>query len=158
MLRAYRREDFDAFADHFSAHYADPVGASGTSAAERGTAWRIFCSHAGLWTIDGAGWWAVEEMQTGQLVGTVGAFFREDCTVMELGWNTYGAFAGKGYACEAATAALNYAFDIRQEAKVRALIAPGNASSLRVASRLGFRYESEAALNGKVIGSYTLDR
>ena len=158
VLRAYRRADFDAFVVHFAAHFADPPGADDSSASTRGAAWRIFCSHAGLWTIDGAGWWAVEERQTGQLVGTVGAFFREDCMVMELGWNTYSAFGGRGYACEAAAGALKYAFDIRQEAKVRALIAPGNASSLRVASRLGFRYESEAALNGKAIGSYTLER
>jgi RimJ/RimL family protein N-acetyltransferase len=51
---------------------------------------------------------------------------------MELGWNTYRAFWGQGFANEAAAAALNHALEIRREPKVRALIAAANESSLRV--------------------------
>jgi RimJ/RimL family protein N-acetyltransferase len=148
-LREYRREDFDVFAAHCAAHFAP---------ADRHTAWRIFCSHAGLWLIYGAGWWAVEERQTGQLVGNVGAFFREESTVMELGWNTYSAFRGQGFANEAAAAALNYALEVRSEPKVRALIASANESSLRVAKRLGLTYEAETEIDGKAVGSYTRER
>jgi RimJ/RimL family protein N-acetyltransferase len=92
VLREYRREDFDVFA----AHLADPVSSAHLVPADRHAAWRIFCSQAGLWLIHGAGWWAVEEKETGRLVGNVGAFFREESTVMELGWNTYRAFWGHG--------------------------------------------------------------
>lgn len=99
-LREYRREDFDLFA----AHLTDPVSSAHLAPADRQTEWRIFCSHAGQWLIYGAGWWAVEEKETGQLVGNVGAFFREDSTVMELGWNTYRAYWGHGFAHEAAAA------------------------------------------------------
>lgn len=154
MLREYRREDFDVFADHLT----NPVSAAHFAPADRHMAWRIFCSQAGLWLIDGAGWWAVEERQTGQLVGNVGAFFREESTVMELGWNTYSAFWGKGFANEAAAAAMNYAFEIRREPKVRALIASTNESSLRVAQRLGLTYEEETEMHGKTIGNYTRKR
>ena len=154
LLRAYRREDFDAFADHL----ADPVSAAFLTPADRGTAWRIFCSQAGLWLIHGAGWWAVEEKQTGRLVGTVGAFFREASTVMELGWNTYSAFWGQGFANEAAAAVLHHALETRREPRVRALIDAGNASSLRVAQRLGLTYEGETELYGKTIGSYARER
>ena len=154
LLREYRREDFDLFA----AHVADPVSAAHLVPADRPAAWRIFCSQAGLWLIHGAGWWAVEEKQTGQLVGSVGAFFREESKVMELGWNTYRAFWGRGYANEAATAALNHALDIRREPKVRALIASANESSVRVAKRLGMAYESETEIYGKAVGIYTRKR
>jgi RimJ/RimL family protein N-acetyltransferase len=154
MLREYRREDFDVFA----AHLTNPVSSAHFAPADRHTAWRIFCSQAGLWLIHGAGWWAVEERQTGQLVGNVGAFFREESTVMELGWNTYSAFWGQGFANEAAAAALNYALEIRREPKVRALIASANESSLRVAKRLGLTYEAETEMYGKAIGSYTRER
>ena len=106
----------------------------------------------------GAGWWAVEETHSGQLVGSVGAFFREESAMLELGWNTYRAFWGRGYANEAATAALQHAFQTRGEPKVQALIAPGNASSLRVAQRLGLTYDGETVLAGEAIGSYTLRR
>lgn len=154
ILREHRREDFDAFA----AHCADPVSAAHLGLADRQTAWRIFCTQAGLWLIHGAGWWAVEEKATGRLVGNVGAFFREDATVMELGWNTYRACWGQGFATEAAAAALHHAFETRREPKVRALIAAANESSLRVARRLGLTYEADTEIYGKAVGMYTRER
>jgi RimJ/RimL family protein N-acetyltransferase len=153
-LREYRRTDFESFADHL----ANPESSAHLGSADRQTAWRIFTSHAGLWLVHGAGWWAIEEKQTGQLVGNVGAFFREQSTVMEMGWNTYRAFWGKGIASEAAAAVLSYALEIRREVKVRALIDSGNASSRRVAERLGMAYEMETELNGKAINSYVRER
>ena len=153
-LREYRREDFDAFADHLM----DPESAAHLGMADRQTAWRIFSSHAGLWLLDGAGWWAVENRHTGQLVGNVGAFFREESIAMEIGWNTYRAFWGQGIAIEAAAAVLAYAFEIRHEPKVRALITSANESSRRVAERLGMAYEMETELHGKVIQSYMRER
>jgi len=154
LVRAYRREDFDAFA----AHLANPVAAAHLGANDRQAAWRIFCSQAGLWLIHGAGWWSIEERETGRLAGNVGAFFREDATVMELGWNTYRAFGGRGYASEAAAAALHHALAIRCEPKVRAVIAADNASSLRVAERLGLAYEAETEIYGKAVGIYARGR
>jgi len=154
LLREYRREDFEVFA----AHLADPVSSAHLGASDRQTAWRIFCTQAGLWLIHGAGWWAVEEKESGQLVGTVGAFFREEATVMELGWNTYRAFWGKGFANEAATAALHHALEVRREPKVRALITSANESSLGVARRLGLKYEADTEIYGKAVGVYTRER
>ena len=154
LLREHRQGDFDLFA----AHMADPVSSAHLVTSDRHAAWRIFCSQAGLWLIHGAGWWAVEDKATGQVVGNVGAFFREESTVMELGWNTYRAFWGQGFATEAASAALNHALEIRREPAVRALIASANESSLRVAKRLGLTYESETEIYGKAVGLYTRGR
>ncbi len=154
VLREYRPEDFDAFANHL----ADPESATHLALADRQTAWRIFSSHAGLWLLHGAGWWAVEVRETGQLVGNVGAFFRESSPVMELGWNTYRPFWGQGFASEAAAVALNHAIEVRREPKVQAYIAPGNQSSIRVARRLGLNFESASELHGKATGSYTRAR
>jgi RimJ/RimL family protein N-acetyltransferase len=154
VLREYRPEDFDVFA----AHLADPVSSAHMGSADRQTAWRFFCSQAGQWLIYGAGWWAVEEKETGQLVGNVGAFFREESTVMELGWNTYRACWGRGFAHEAAAAVLHHAFEIRREPKIRALIASANESSLRVAMRLGLTYEADTEIYGKAAGIYTRAR
>lgn len=153
-LREYRRGDFDAFA----AHLMDPDSAAHLGLADRDTAWRNFLSHAGLWLIDGAGWWSIEDRRSGQVVGSVGAFFREDASVMEMGWNTYRAFWGQGYAGEAAAAAMAHAFDTRGAPKVRALIAAANVGSQGVAARLGMRHEGETAFNGKPIGVYARQR
>ena len=154
LLREYRREDFDGFA----AHLADPVSAAHLGLSDRQAAWRIFCSQAGMWLLDGAGWWAVEEKETGRVVGTIGAFFREEATVMELGWNTYRSFGGRGFANEAAAAAVHHALGIRREPKVRALIASANASSLGVAKRLGLSYEADTEIHGKAVGIYSRER
>lgn len=153
-LREYRLEDFELFANHLS----NAESSAHLGSADRQTAWRIFNSHAGFWLLSGAGWWSIEGRQTGQLVGSVGAFFRHESTVMEMGWNTYREFWGKGIANEAAAAVLNYAFEVRREPKVRALIASGNASSRRVAERLGMTYEMNTELNGKEINSYMRER
>lgn len=153
-LREYRVEDFELFAEHLS----NAESSAHLGSADRQTAWRIFNSHAGLWLLTRAGWWSIEDRQTGQLVGSVGAFFRCESTVLEMGWNTYRAFWGKGIANEAAAAVLNYAFEVRREPKVRALISSGNESSRRVAERLGMTYEMKTELNGKEINSYMLER
>ncbi|WP_460045027.1 GNAT family N-acetyltransferase [Pseudomonas sp. S2_H01] len=150
-LREYRRDDFDAFAEHL----ANPESAAHLALADRQTAWRIFNSHAGLWLLDGAGWWAVEVRQTGQLVGNVGAFFRDGSIVMELGWNTYRAFWGQGFASEAAAAAMHYALEVRREPRIRALITHGNESSLSLAKRLDLTFEAEIEVHGKAMGVYT---
>ena len=153
-LREYRVEDFDAFADHLS----NAESSAYLGSADRQTAWRIFSSHAGFWLLNGAGWWSIEDRQTGQLVGSVGGFYRCGSTVMEMGWNTYRAFWGKGIANEAAVAVLKYAFEVRREPKVRALVDSGNEASRRVAERLGMTYEMETELNGKRINCYMRER
>ena len=154
ILREYRVEDFELFADHL----ANPESSAHLGSADRATAWRIFCSHAGLWLLSGTGWWSIEDRQTGHLVGSVGAFFRDESTVLEMGWNTYRAFWGKGIANEAAAAVLSYAFEVRREPQVRALIGSGNESSRRVAERLGMMYEMETELHGKAVNSYMRER
>jgi RimJ/RimL family protein N-acetyltransferase len=152
-LREYRIGDFEAFA----AHLADPETTAFIGSADRNLAWRIFGSQTGLWLLHGAGWWTVEARETGQLVGTVGAFFRECLPGIEIGWNTYRAFWGQGFASEAAAMAVRYALEVRGEPKVRALIASGNAPSIRVAQRLGLHYEAETELYGEAIGRYMLE-
>jgi len=153
-LREYRVDDFELFADHLS----HPDSAAHLGLADRQTAWRIFNSHAGFWLLNGAGWWSIEDRQTGRLVGSVGAFFRDGSPVMEMGWNTYRAFWGQGIANEAAAAVLHYAFEVRREPKVRALIDAGNESSRRIAQRLGMTYESKTELHGKEVNTYTRER
>lgn len=153
VLREYRLEDFDDFA----AHLADP-DSTAIGAADRRTAWRLFGCHAGGWLLQGAGWWSVELAETGQVVAGVGAFFREAAPEIEIGWHTYRAFRGKGIASEAAAEAVRYAFEVRGELSVNALITAGNEPSIRVAKRIGMKYAAETELFGEPIGRYTLER
>jgi len=154
LLREYRAGDFGSFAEHL----ADPESTAFVGSADRHTAWRIFGCHAGFWMLHGAGWWGVELRETGQLVGHVGAFFREHIPGIEIGWNTYRAFWGKGIATEAAREAIRHAFEVRGEPHVHAFIDAANVPSIRVAERVGMRYEGEATLFGKPVARYALAR
>jgi RimJ/RimL family protein N-acetyltransferase len=142
--------DFDAFA----ANLADPRATVFIDSADRKNAWRIFACQTGLWLLQGAGWWAVELRETGEHVGNVGAFFREGWPEIEIGWTTYRAHWGRGFASEAAAEVVRHALEVRRERRVTALIESGNAASLRVAARLGMRHEADVELWGKPVGRY----
>jgi RimJ/RimL family protein N-acetyltransferase len=143
-LREYRLSDFDAYADH-----AAEIGVT-----DRRRARGMFGSNMGEWLLQGAGWWAVELRDSGTLVGSIGAFFRETWPEIEIGWNTFQAYRGQKIATEAATEVLRYAFDIRRERRVTALIDASNAASLRVAAHLEMTYEADTELYGSPVGRY----
>lgn len=147
-LREYRQEDFEEFAQHF----ADPESTVHLALADRETAWRIFTSQAGLWLVQGVGWWTVEVRETGQPVGNIGGFFRETSPVMEIGTNTYRRFWGQGFAFEAGRAVEDYAFDVRGETKVQALISPSNSASLQMIRKDGWTHQGDTEVYGKLVG------
>jgi RimJ/RimL family protein N-acetyltransferase len=149
-LREYRMEDFETFAENLQ----DPAATKFIGGSDRRTAWRIFGCQVGLWTLQGAGWWAIELNETGKPVGTVGAFFREGWPEIELGWTVYRSHWGRGIATEAAAEAVRHSFEVRGEKRVTALIDAGNAASLKVAERLGLVREAEVELYGTPVGRY----
>jgi RimJ/RimL family protein N-acetyltransferase len=56
---------------------------------------------------------------------------------MEIGWTVARAHWGKGYAAEAARAAVEWAHDQLGAGHIVSLIDPGNEQSIRVAEKLG---------------------
>jgi RimJ/RimL family protein N-acetyltransferase len=152
ILREYREDDFDAFA----AHCADPKAMAHWGVIDRRSARRAFAGNMGEWMLRGAGWWAVELRPSGALVGSVGAFFREGWPDIELGWNTFQAYWDQGIATEAAREVVRYAFEVRGERRVTALIDAPNTRSIRVAARLGMAFESDIDFYGKPCGRYAL--
>jgi len=149
-LREYRMSDFDAFA----ANLADEDAMTLFGVHDRRTAWRIFGCNTGGWLLQGVGWWAVELRDVGTLVGNVGAFFRETWPEIEIGWNTFRAHWGQGFATEAATEVVRYAFEERRDPRVTALIDARNKASLRVAAGLGMTYEADTEVLGRALGRY----
>jgi len=92
LLREYRLTDFDVYAENL----ADPVAtAHRGGVVDRRSAWRMFAAKMGFWVLHGAGWWGVELTETREVVGSVGVFYRESSTELEIGWTLYRPFRTK---------------------------------------------------------------
>ena len=145
--------DFDGYA----ANAADPEATGFLGGpTDRRSAWRLFSSGAGSWVVQGAGWWALELLETGEMVGTVGAFFRDGCPDLEVGWTLYPRHWGHGYAIEAAKAALAHGIEKHRPGRVVALIAPANTASIAVSTKLGMKYETDVDFFDEPCGRYLL--
>lgn len=106
---------------------------------ERAAAWRTMCMFLGHWQVRGFGFLAVDDKATGEFLGRVGPWFPEGWPSPEVGWTIRRESWGKGYAREAATAAIDWAFENLGWDRVIHVIDPANARSIRVAEALGSR-------------------
>ena len=143
MLRVPGRQDFDAFAD-FCAN-AETMRFLG-GAKLRSAAWRVFTTIVGAWTTEGYSYWSVLERESGRWVGRIGPWQPEGWPGTEIAWGIAPEFAGRGYAYEAAAAAMDYAVDVLRWTHLIHTIHPDNAPSIRLAQRLGSINEGPTAL------------
>lgn len=161
VLRALERTDFDAYA----AHMADAEATQYMSGiVDRRMAWRTFSALSGTWLFDGAGWWGIEVKATRQLVGIVGAFFREGLMDkgrpgdVELGWSIFRTEWRKGYASEAAREALRFAFEHHRAPRAVAHIDAPNAASIGVSRAIGMSYIGDVDFYGHASTLHAVER
>ncbi len=134
VLRGFREQDLDEWAamcadEETMRHIGGP--------ADRGGAWRQMAGALGHWQLRGYGLWAVARQSDGALVGRVGAIEPEGWPRFEIGWMLGRDYWGQGYAFEAATAAMDHAFDVLAKVRIISLVAPENTASAKLAERLG---------------------
>ena len=72
--------------------------------------WRNAAIMAGHWVLHGFGMFVVEEKSSGKYIGRVGPWFPPGWPGFEVGWGIATGFRGKGYAVEAARAAIDWVF------------------------------------------------
>lgn len=109
-----------------------------------GGAWRAFASLLGHWQIHGHGMWVVTRSDDDTCIGLVGSWCPADWPENEIGWLLWPNAEGKGYALEAARAALSHAFDVLGWTTAVSYIKPGNTRSSKLAERLGARLDPSA--------------
>jgi ribosomal-protein-alanine N-acetyltransferase len=107
---------------------------------------------------------SIERQEDGRVVGRAG-FLRWDPETWqvggsetELGWLLAREYWGRGYATEAALALRDWAFDERGLPRLISLIQHENVRSVRVAERLGERYERDVEVRGKPSRLYSVER
>jgi RimJ/RimL family protein N-acetyltransferase len=134
VLRPPREEDLDRWAE-FSAN-PDSMRFMG-GVAKRGASWRALAAVAGSWALRGYGMFSIIERESGLWVGRGGPHQPEGWPGTEVGWGLHPDATGKGYATEAASAAMDFAVDVLGWTDIIHLIAPANMNSQKVAERLG---------------------
>ena len=134
ILRVPCAEDFDAFAE-MQAHpdAARFIGGHVT----RAEAWRRFLWQPGAWLVQGFGMFGVVEKSSGLWMGQIGPWKPEGWPGNEIGYGFHPRAWGKGYATEAGTAAIDWAFANLGWDDIIHCIDPGNIASQNVAKRLG---------------------
>lgn len=152
----WREEDLDPYAEMCAD--AEVMRYLASNPATRPEAWRNMAMMIGHWYLRGYGMWAVEEKTTGELVGRVGCWKPEAWPGFEIGWTLRSGFWGRGFATEAARAALAYAFNELNQSHVISLIHPENAASIRVAERIGEKLEGNTEIVGVPVLIYGIDR
>lgn len=105
----------------------------------RYTVWRLFSAMAGAWALQGHAQFSVLEKSSGQWVGRCGPWQPDGYPGPEVAYTFARSHWGKGYATEAATAVIDWAFDHLGWTKVVHCINPSNTRSQKVAQRLGSR-------------------
>ncbi|HET9429376.1 MAG TPA: GNAT family N-acetyltransferase [Allosphingosinicella sp.] len=158
-LRPYRAGDLEAQA----AILADPQVTRylGGTPLSREDAWRRLLCGPSLWTLLGYGYWAVERLEGGSMIGFMGfADFKRDMApsidgLPEMGWIFAPEAQGQGYCTEAVRAGLAWADETLKGEKIVAIINPDNLPSIRVAERCGFSGRQEATYRGEPILLFT---
>jgi RimJ/RimL family protein N-acetyltransferase len=142
ILRGFTQDDFEPFA----AIVADPEVVrylDDGAPISRTECWRGMALFLGHWHLRGYGWWAVEERQSGRFLGRIGLYNPEGWPGIEVGWLLRRDAWGRGLATEGAIAALAFAFDVVGADHVISLIDGRNVRSIRVAEKIGSRYERD---------------
>lgn len=152
ILRLPRIEDFDGYAelvgDEETARY---IGGHMTRAA----AWRKFLQMPGAWALQGFGMFSIVAKDGGEWLGQLGPWRPEGWPGNEVGWAFRRAAWGKGYATEAAVAAMDYAVDVLGWDDMIHCIHPDNRASQALAQRLGSRNRGPGRMPAPYEGSPT---
>lgn len=135
-LRPIAHEDFPRWAE-MMAHPEAAKFLGGAQPAE--VAWRGFMTMAGAWSLTGVSMFSVIDRETGLWLGRIGPWRPLGWPGTEVGWGLHPEAHGKGYGLEAATATIDYAFDVLGWTDVIHCIHPDNTPSQRLAERVGSR-------------------
>jgi RimJ/RimL family protein N-acetyltransferase len=154
----FHRPKGEDFAES-AAMWADPaitrhIGGTPSTAEE---SWTRLLRNVGHWHMFGYGFWVVRERDSGRFVGEIGIKQARrdgigvDGETPETGWVLACWAHGRGYATEAASAALAWADAKFVWPRTICIIDPENTASRHVAAKLGYAEVSRPLYRDKVV-------
>ena len=144
LLRGWKSDDHAPFAAMCGdADVMRYIGSGKTKTAD--DAARYIASFQEEWRKRGFGLFAVEDKQTGDLIGFTGLsspdFLPEVLPSVEIGWRFSKSNWGKGFASEAATAALAFAVNELGITDIVSIYQIENSASARIMQKLGMVFD-----------------
>ncbi len=121
-------------------------------------AWRNVAMMIGHWQMLGYGMWIVVNRSDGQVIGRAGLWNEAGGPGLELGWLIRRSAWGHGFATEASRAALEWTWHHLETDHVISVIHADNLPSIRIAEKLGQRFEREEMVQDQAIHTYRIDR
>jgi RimJ/RimL family protein N-acetyltransferase len=156
-LRAFREDDTDDL--HALLDDPDVMRYIGDrKVPTRQDVWRGIAGYLGHWALRGYGLWAVEERESGELVGRIGILNPLEWPGPEIAYTLGKPWWGRGFATEGAAAARDWAFAHLDVDELISLIDPANTASIAVATRIGERLKGEHDLWGNRVLVYAIRR
>lgn len=153
-LRAFTRSDWEPYAAMYAdAAFARYLGGRPLSKAETFENMAIILGH---WALLGYGIWALESKATGELVGRAGLLNLPGWPDVEVCWALAPRCWGNGYATEAASAAVQWAFTAGGLGRLISLIDPENRASEAVALRIGATFRERIIFQDKPTSVYEI--
>jgi len=143
VLRPHRLDDFETYA----AMWAEPAVTRfiGGKPRTREESWMRFLRHAGLWSLIGYGFWAIEDKKTRRFIGEAGFHdLKREIEpsiegVPEAGWALASEAHGQGLASEVVGRIVAWSDEALGQARTVCIIDPENGASQKVAEKNGYR-------------------
>lgn len=106
----------------------------------------------------GFGFWAVIELDTGDLIGMAGLADLDEDGDMELAYRFRRDCWGRGYATEAAAAWVAKGFSSLDLPRIVAVVEPDQVVSKHILEKLGMKFVEPLTKNGKLVDYMVLER
>jgi [ribosomal protein S5]-alanine N-acetyltransferase len=117
---------------------------------------RYIAHHQAHWDKYSYGHWAVVNREDGLVVGWNGLEYLPELNQTEIAYLLSKNVRGRGYATEAARAALNYGFETAGLAEIVGLVHAENSASIRVLEKCGLVFKDRLSLWGMEMSRYKL--
>jgi len=152
-LRHFKPEDIDEYSKIMGQHEVGQWLPRGRGYTREETE-RFMAYIAKHWEEKGYGIWAVAEKRSGKIIGHCGLNYVQQNDETEVLYAFGKQYWGRGYATEAAKAALEFGFDTAGLDRIVAFAKTDNAASRRIIEKIGLKYIKDIEIFGMTCAYY----